>query len=235
MAGGCIEDIQKYSINYYHNSDDRVRFELKINGADSYTKQMILVALNDTDQNAVKYISSINVVQKIEDSPCDNNTSGCAIGNFTIDGNLIESKIYILEKNAYKGTCNTFEHTLYHELSHVVYYYKFGGHDIKKEDAVYQEILESYAEKYADIYAKVEKEGCDDAIAKRLEKDLNDNEKIYQYSIKVLAKWDRYKSDGVPAEMYEEYRFDYELYSDAKKGYMDSLEKYKDYIKKSDI
>lgn len=237
-VGGCIEDIQRYTLNYkyedYHGND-KVKFELKINGADNYTRQKILVALNRTDQNIVRHISSINIARKIEDTPCENNASGCAIGNFTIDGRLIESKIYVLDKNAYKGTCNTFDRTFYHELGHVIYYYKFGGHDIKKEDKIYQEILETYAEKYADIYVRVEKEGCDNDIARQLEKDLNEKEKIYQYSAKVLSKWDIYKYDGIPTELYEEYRYDYELYSDAKKEYTDTLEKFKDYIRKSEI
>ena len=237
ITGGCIsiqDNQESTSISNYHDAEKLPNFELKINGADDYSRQKILTILNHTDQNVVRYISSINIVTNIGDSECaDNNSTGCAIGNFTINGKLKEVKIYVLDHNSYKGLCNTFEHTLYHEIGHAVYFYKFGDHDTEKNDKFYHDSLELYAEKYADTYSNVDKEGCDGDTTKKLENDLNEKEKVYQYAIKILSKWDKYKYDGVPKDMYDEYRYDYDLYTDAKKEYMDTLEEFKNYIKRS--
>lgn len=235
IAGGCIEDIQiPDKTSTYHESKKLPNFELKINGADDYSRQKILIALNNTDKNAVRYISSINVVRNIEDSGCsDDNTTGCTVGNFTIDGKLKEVKIYILDRNLYKGLCNTFERTLYHEIGHVVYFYMYGNQDIQRKDDIYIESLELYAERYADKYYKVQKEGCDKETVERLKYDLEHKEKIYQYSAKVLSKWDKYKDLGIPRHMYDEYMYDYGLYSNARKEYMDAMEDFKNYMKRS--
>lgn len=202
------------------------------NGTDNYSKQKILVALNRTDQDVARYISSINIVTEIEHSECnDNNSTGCVVGNFTTDGQLEDARIYILGRNLYKGLCNTFEHTLYHEIGHTVYFYKFGDHDVGKQDKFYQASLELYAEKYADQYSKME--GCNGDILKQLEYNLSEKEHIYQYALKTLSKWGTYKYRGVPENIYREYNYDYDLYLDAKKEYNDALGKFKDYIKRS--
>jgi hypothetical protein len=221
MVGGCIST--KYfqeSINNTVNYREREKmpitpaFELEINSTDNYTKNIIYSALEKTDHNATAYISSINIVSNIIDSPCGNDSTGCTIGNFTANGKLLEVKIYILNPYSYKGLCNTFEHTLYHEIGHVVYFYKFGN-----QDPLYIESLELYADKYADKYYNVKKEGCDEELFQRLKQQLDEKEKIYLYSIKVLSKWDKYKDNGIPKDEYDEYVFDHDLYEDAKKEY----------------
>lgn len=235
VIAGCISTEKTgNSVINYHSTDKAPNFELQINGADDYSKQEILTAINHTDQNVVKYISSIDVVSRIEDSECsDNNVTGCAIANFTIDNKLKEIRLYVLYRDAYKGSCNTFENVLYHEIGHAVYYYKFGDYDVNRNDKIYQDSLELYAKKYADIYAKIDKEGCDDEIAKQLEKILNEKDAVYQFATKVMSKWDIYKDGGIPKDMYDQYLYDYDIYIDARKEYTNAVEKFKDYIKKS--
>ena len=235
VIAGCISTEKTgSSVVNYHSTDKAPNFELQINGADDYSKQEILTAINHTDQNVVKYISSIDVVSRIEDSECsDNNVTGCAIANFTIDNKLKEIRLYVLYRDAYKGICNTFENVLYHEIGHAVYYYKFGDYDANRSDKIYQDSLELYAKKYADIYAKVNKEGCDDEITKQLEKTLEEKDAVYQFATKVMSKWDTYKDGGIPKDMYDQYLYDYDIYIDARKEYTNAVEKFKDYIKKS--
>lgn len=234
IIGGCIsiDDIQKSNnIAVYEEHDKIPHYELKINNADDHSRQIILTAVNRTDRDVVKYISSINVVSKIEDSECNNeNITGCAIGNFTADGKLKAVKIYLLNSNSYGDTCNTFERTIYHEIGHSVYFYKFGNHDITGNDELYHESLELYADKYADIYYKVQKNGCDEESIRELKYKLDEKEKIYEYSLKILSKWDRYKNDGIPRDMYDEYQYDYDSYLDAKRLYMEALEEFKSYM-----
>ncbi len=239
IVGGCIsiQDIQESvdSTVSYHEREKIPTipiFELEINDADNNTEKIIYSALNNTDQNAVKYISSINIVSKMEESQCDDNSTGCTIGNFTTNGKLLEVNIYILNPYSYKGLCNTFERTLYHEIGHVIYFYKFGNIGDGKEDKLYIESLELYAEKYADNYYSIQKEGCDEESVRQLKQKLDEKEKIYRYSIKVLSKWDKYQDNGVPRDMYEEYLYDHNLYEDAKKEYTDVLEEFKYYTKK---
>ena len=240
IVGGCLstQDVQKTvsnTVNYQESNEIPIAsiLELKINNADNDTKKIVYSALNHTDRNAIRFISSINIVSRMGNTPCDNNSTGCTIGNFTTNGKLLDATIYILDPNSYKGICNTFEHTLYHEIGHTVYFYKFGNHDSGKEDALYKESLELYAEKYADIYYKIQKEGCDEEFILQLKQKLDEKEKIYRYCIKVLSKWDKYKDNGVPKEVYEEYIYDHDLYDDAKKEYMAALEEYKYYMKKA--
>lgn len=232
---GCIsKEKAGNSVVNYHSTDKSPNFELQINGADDYSKQKILTAINHTDQNVIKYISSINVVSRIEDSECnDDNITGCAIANFTVDNKLKDIRLYVLDRDAYKGTCNVFENILYHEIGHAVYYYKFGDFDVNRSDKIYQDSLELYAIKYADIYVKTDKEGCDEEIIKQLEKTLNEKDAVYQFAVKVVSKWDIYKDGGIPKDMYDQYLYDYDIYKDAKKEYTDALEKFRSYIKKS--
>lgn len=234
IVGGCIsiDDIQRSNnIGIYEESNKLPHYELKINNADDRSRQIILTAINRTDRNVVKYISSINVVSKIEDSECNNeNVTGCVIGNFTTNGELKVVKIYLLDSNSYGDTCNTFERTIYHEIGHSVYFYKFGNHDIIGNDELYHESLELYADKYADIYYNVRKDGCDVDLIKELKYRLDEKEKIYEYSLKVLSKWDKYKDDGVPRNMYDEYQYDYNLYLDAKRRYAEVLEEFKSHM-----
>lgn len=194
-----------------------------------------MAALKNTDQNITKYISSINIVQKINEDECRNiNATGCASANFTNDGKLAEVKIYLLDRSTYKGgICNSFGHTLYHEIGHVVYFYNFGDYGVNKQDKFYQEALELYADRYADEYSNIGTNGCDENIARQLEQVTIDNEKVYQFSRKILSKWDKYKnSGGVPQEMYDEYLYDYNAYIDAKKEYTEALDKFKVYLNK---
>lgn len=241
IVGGCIstQDFQKYvnnSVNYHEREKISTvpTFELEINNADNSTKKIIYSVLDNTDKNAVRFISSINIVPRmVNDAPCDNNSTGCTIGNFTANGKLLGVTIYILSPYSYKGLCNTFERTLYHEIGHTVYFYKYGNHDKGKDDALYIESLELYAEKYADKYYNVQKDGCDEEFDQQLKQKLDEKEKIYRYSIKVLSKWDKYKDDGVPKDVYGEYLYDHDLYEDAKKSYTEALEEYKYYMKKA--
>lgn len=231
---GCIENVQRpIEISTYYEHRKLPNFELNINGADSYSKQKIYIILNNTDQNVVRYISSINIISNIEDFECNdnNNITGCTVGNFTIDGELKDVRIYILDHNLYKDLCNTFERTLYHEIGHIVYFYKFGNRDIQRQDKIYAELLELYAEKYADNHYKIQKKGCDQKTVEKLKYDIEEKEKIYKYSINVLSKWDKYKDFGIPKDMFEEYKYDYELYLEARKEYIRVVEKYKDYMK----
>lgn len=234
IVGGCIsvQDLKESvdSTVNYHEREKIPTFELEINNADNNTEKIIYSILNNTDQNAVRYISSISIVPKMEESLCDGNSTGCTIGNFTTNGKLLEAKIYILNPYSYKGLCNTFEHTLYHEMGHVIYFYKFGNDDNGKYDALYIESLELYAEKYADKYRKTQKEGCDEESVRQLKQKLDEKEKLYQYTIKVLSKWDKYKDNGVPKDMYDEYLYDHDLYKDARDEYMGVVEEYKKYM-----
>lgn len=239
IVGGCIsiQDIQESvgsTVNYHEREKVPTipTFELEINNADNSTEKIIYSILGNTDQNAAKYISSINIVSKMEESLCDGNSTGCTIGNFTTNGKLLEAKIYILNPYSYKGLCNTFERTLYHEMGHVVYFYKFGNHGDGKEDELYIESLELYAEKYADNYYNIQKEGCDEEFVRQLKQKLDEKEKLYQYATKVLSKWDKYKDQGVPKDMYDEYLYDHDLYKDARKEYMEVVEEYKYYMRK---
>ena len=239
FIGGCIsiQDIQEYvgdTVNYHEREKIPTipTFELEINNADNNTEKIIYSALNNTDQNAVRYISSINIVPKMEESSCDGNSTGCTIGNFTTNGKLLKVKIYILDPYSYKGLCNTFERTLYHEMGHVIYFYKFGNLNDGNEDELYIESLELYAEKYADNYYNIQKEGCDEESILQLKQKLDEKEKLYQYATKVLSKWDKYKDNGVPKDMYDGYLYDYNLYKEARKEYMEIVEEYKYYMRK---
>lgn len=234
IIGGCvsIDDIQRSNnIGIYGESNKIPHYELKINNVDDSSRQIILVAINRTDKNVVRYISSINIVSKIEDSECNSeNVTGCVIGNFTVNGELKGLKIYILDGKSYNNTCNTFERTIYHEIGHSVYFYKFGNHDITGNDELYHESLELYADKYADMYYNVQKVGCDKESIKELKYKLDEKEKIYEYSLKILSKWEKYERDGIPRDMYDEYQYDYDLYLDAKRRYMEALEEFKSYM-----
>lgn len=201
---------------------------IKINDADNYTKRIIFNSLKKIDQNVTGRISSINIVTE---TPCED-ASGCTINNFTSDGKLVESNIYLLNLDSHKDSCNTFEHSLYHELGHIDYFYKYGNHDPKKEDNIYQESIELYAEKYADNNSIVRKEGCDRQIAEQLKKDFKEKEKIYIYAIKIMSKWDRYNG-SIPSEMYDEYRYDYEQYQDIRNQHNSALDQYKNYMIKT--
>jgi len=239
MSLGCIsiQDIQESVDNTvsYHESEKIPivpTFELEINNADNNTEKVIYSALNNTDQNAVRYISLIGIVSKMGESPCDDNSTGCTIGNFTTNGKLLEAKIYILNPYSYKGLCNTFERTLYHEIGHIIYFYKFGNLNNGEEDKLYIESLELYAEKYADNYYNIQKEGCDEEFARQLKQKLDEKEKLYQYATKILSKWNKYKDNGVPKDMYDEYLYDHNLYEETRKEYMDVVEEYKYYMRK---
>ena len=56
---------------------------------------------------------------------------------------------------------------------------------------------------------------------------------MYQYAIKVLSKWDKYKDNGVPKDIYDEYLYDRDLYKEARKEYMEVVEEYKYYMRKA--
>lgn len=239
VVEGCIstQDLQESignTVSYHENEEMPIipTFELEVNDADNNTRKIIYSILNNTeDQDAVGYISSINIVSKMDDILCDYNSTGCTIGSFA-NGKLLEAKIYVLNPYSYKGLCNTFEHTLYHEIGHVVYFYKFGNNDNYKEDILYIESLELYAEKYADRYYNIQKEGCGEEFVRQLKQRLDEKEKLYQFSINVLSKWDKYGDSGIPRDMYDEYLYDRNLYQDAKKEYNDVVEEYKYYMKK---
>lgn len=213
---------------YISIQNDDISFNIKnikIDNADNHTKRIIFRILNQTDQHVVRHISSINIVSEI---PCED-ASGCTIGNFTSEGILIESDIYLLDVDAYKDSCDTFEHSLYHELGHIVYFYKYGNSDTKKEDDIYQELIELYAVKYANNHSAIQKEGCNREVIGQLKRDFKEKEKIYEYAIKIMSKWDRYRDD-IPSEMRDEYKHDYSLYEDVKKDYNVALNRYKDYM-----
>lgn len=232
---GCIsiQDFQKL-INDTDNYDTYQNISIsepKINNADDHTKQIIYSILNNSDKNVSRYISSIDIVPTMAYTTCDSNSTGCVVSNFTVDGRLLNAKIYILSPYSYNGICNTFEHTLYHEKGHVVYFYKFGDHDIKGQDNIYKESIESYAEKYADIYSEIKKDGCDKRVIEKLRSQLGEKEKIYEYANGVLSKWNKYNDSGIPANIYEEYQYDYNLYVVAKKEYDTVLRESNDYMK----
>lgn len=236
VVGGCvsIKDVTRITSDAIDHGEqwNVPRSELKINNADNNTKRIIYSILNKSDKNATEYISSIDVLPAVDDI-CSENSTGCTISNFTAGGRLLDAKIYIIDPSSYKGLCDTFEHTLYHEKGHVVYFYKFGNDDIEGRDNLYRESLESYAEKYADMYAKIQKEGCDKAEVDQMKYRLSEKAKIYEYSDKVLSKWNKYKDSGIPMDMYEQYQYDYDLYVIAKREYSDIIEQSKDYIKRA--
>ena len=122
--------------------------KIQINNADNQTKQIIQEALNSTDKNAVKYINSITITTSEQVSQiCHkiNEDLGCNDLKYDENNNLVSSDIYIVrDPDQYKGLCNTFENTLYHEIGHTVYAYKFGYNEINPE-----ENAKEYASNYA--------------------------------------------------------------------------------------
>lgn len=135
-----------YFINSFGESEP---IELIID-ADYFTELIILDALNNTDEEVVKYISLIKIVSKKEvSSICNNDSVGCKISTYYSGGGLDYTEIYLSPTSFYfqNYSCVTFNNTLYHEIGHVVYDYKFG-------DTENIPLQEQYAENYANQFSK---------------------------------------------------------------------------------
>ena len=227
IMGGCISNINSDIGNISEKSEKGNR-ELKINSTNGHSKEIIFSALNQTDKNVIRYISSISTVRNLDEYCSNDNATGCAIGNFTVDGNIKDVRIYLLDYDLYKGLCNNFEQTLFHEIGHTVYFYKYGNRDVNKTDILYQESLELYADKYANKYSKIQKATCNEDYVRKLKYKIDEKEKIYEYSLKILSKWGKYKDIGIPIDMSEEYQYDYDAYLIAKKDFENVMDDYKD-------
>jgi hypothetical protein len=123
-----------------------------INSPDAYTTSIIKTTLDNTDQNIVKHIRSINVVGSIYEIPDKRNDHEIGVAQITgnrpfiktslLDFPFFSANIYVVSMRNYGitgnyYTCDSFELTLNHEIGHVVGYYNNG------------DTSESYAENYA--------------------------------------------------------------------------------------
>lgn len=245
--------------------------------ADNYSKTLILSVLNDTDKNITKYISSINVVNqnRVSEICKDEIVVGCA--DIKYDGDSVGAKIsnadiYVSELkdgffilSAYRGSCNTFNNTLYHEIGHVVYAYN-NGYQLKRFTILYTDtksnttksntIDELFAIDYGDTHSK---DKCNTDIFKNLERRLKEKEDIYNNSLIVLSKWNKYsdviKSEqgkytirkvcsrysssddlncGIPENLYDEYLRDYNQHSKSVNEYNNVLMEIKNYLNSTD-
>lgn len=118
---------------------------------------LILSALNHTDKNIVRSITSITVVDDLKKLRiiCNADAVGCASSLFE-NNVLLNSSIYIASKNNYDPGCGTFDMILHHEIGHVVYSYRYGMTGYSKEKS--EVFARSYAGKYfdpGDAYKKV--------------------------------------------------------------------------------
>lgn len=155
--------------------------ELKIITNDTYSRQIILDAIEDVKNrdniNLTNYISSIEVVDMDLETKCGMNNDkllGCARSGHFISGcsirsgcNMADSRfemndimevfdanIYVLRWSRYPtDTTLTFKHVLYHELGHVVYSYRYGPkNDYDNDDLIYRKTSEYYADLFAEKY-----------------------------------------------------------------------------------
>lgn len=219
--------------------------ELRIITDDDYSRKLILDSLyrikNVEDINISDYISSIETLPLTDIQrkclPENGGVLGCIEYKYDQkDGKLIDSKIYLSKWSSFTGLCGTFEHTLYHELGHAIYTYRYGGKD--KEDEIYKKSLEFYADNFADKYASFDeskKQGCAKKFISdynNMMNEVNNKRRIYEekgsalrYALSTLSKWDKY-SNGIPSDKYEEYLYDYNNY---KKAYDEYTNVAKDY------
>ncbi|MDD5474311.1 MAG: hypothetical protein PHU34_09230 [Candidatus Methanoperedens sp.] len=123
--------------------------------ADGEHAKIIREALEKTDKNATSHITSITVVNDLNllsrmgCMKLDKTVWGCAATSYNKSNmNSFEVEIYLPSRELLKGTCGTFENTLYHEIGHVVYFQKYGN------AGTYQIDQEPYAVSYANQFAK---------------------------------------------------------------------------------
>lgn len=124
--------------------EERVN-RVQINNNDDKLTPIIKNVLLNTDNDTLKYIVSVNVVnQNVVADVCNNNIAiGCADISYS-DDILSTADIYVSEVSEYGELCNTFAGTLYHEIGHVVFAKEYG----------YIHSMNIREEIYADNYAK---------------------------------------------------------------------------------
>ena len=120
--------------------------------ADEQHAGTIRAALENTEKNVTRHISSVTVVNDLNmlsKMGCVNlatDVGGCAAIKYNSD--TFSAEIYLASRELLTGTCLTFENVVYHEIGHVDYFYKY------RNAGTYQIDQEPYAINYANQYVK---------------------------------------------------------------------------------
>lgn len=117
-------------------------------------REMVEIAINNTDKEVMAHISFINVTTKNEviEKCRKDSVVGCTITRTISDDENVyisTSRIYIANKEALKPTCNSFENLLYHEIGHVVFQYQRNFNITDEDDAAAEQFADEYANRYA--------------------------------------------------------------------------------------